>query len=65
MRCRCCSPARSTRWPTLSFGVRFIQLVDNAPKLPNPYLNVFALNQRASNGVIHGITRVLIPVDIG
>jgi serralysin len=48
-----------------SFGVRFIQLVDNAPKLPNPYLNVFALEQRASNGVIHGITRVLIPVDIG
>jgi serralysin len=48
-----------------SFGVRFIQLVDNAPKLPNPYLNVFALDQRASNGVIHGITRVLIPVDIG
>ena len=48
-----------------SFGVRFIQLVDNAPKLPNPYLNVFALNQRASNGIIHGITRVLIPVDIG
>ena len=48
-----------------SFGVRFIQLVDNAPKLPNPYLNIFALNQQASNGVIHGITRVLIPVDIG
>jgi serralysin len=48
-----------------SFGVRFIQLVDNAPKLPNPYLNVFALDQRASNGVIHGITRLLIPVDIG
>ncbi len=48
-----------------SFGVRFFQLVDNAPNLPNPYLNFFALNQRASNGVIHGITRVLIPVDIG
>jgi uncharacterized surface protein with fasciclin (FAS1) repeats len=48
-----------------SFGVRFFELVDNAPKLPNPYLNFFALNQRASNGVIHGITRVLIPVDIG
>jgi serralysin len=47
-----------------SFGVRLVQLVDNAPKLPNPYLNVFALNQKASNGVIHGITRVLVPVDI-
>jgi uncharacterized surface protein with fasciclin (FAS1) repeats len=48
-----------------SFGVRFLQLVDNAPKLPNPYLNLFALNQSANNGVVHGITRVLIPVDIG
>jgi len=48
-----------------SFGVRFFELVDNAPKLPNPYLNFFALNQRASNGIIHGISRVLIPVDIG
>lgn len=48
-----------------SFDVRFIKLVDKAPKLTNPSLNIFALNQRASNGVIHGITRVLIPVDIG
>jgi serralysin len=47
-----------------SFDVRLVQLVDNAPKLPNPYLNLFALNQNASNGVIHGITRVLIPVNI-
>ena len=46
-------------------GVCFVQLVDKAPKLPNAYLNVFALNQQASNGIIHGITRVLIPVDIG
>jgi uncharacterized surface protein with fasciclin (FAS1) repeats len=48
-----------------SFGVRLFELVDNAPNLPNPYLNVFELDQRASNGVIHGISRVLIPVDIG
>lgn len=48
-----------------SFGVQFLQLVDNAPKLPNPYLNLFALNQNANNGVVHGITRVLIPVAIG
>jgi uncharacterized surface protein with fasciclin (FAS1) repeats len=48
-----------------SFDVRLIKLVDKAPNLTNPTLNVFALNQRASNGVIHGITRVLIPVDIG
>jgi len=49
----------------LSFGVRFFQLVDNAPNLPNPYLNLFQLNQRADNGIVHGISRVLIPVDIG
>jgi len=48
-----------------SFDVRFVKLVDKAPNLPNPYFNVFALNIKASNGVIHGITRVLIPVDIG
>lgn len=47
-----------------SFGVRFIQLIDNEPDLPNPYLNPFALNIKASNGVIHGITRVLIPVNL-
>lgn len=48
-----------------SFGVRFVELVDQAPKLANPHLNIWHLDQRASNGVIHGITRVLIPVNIG
>ncbi len=48
-----------------SFGVRLFRLVDNAPALPNPSLNLFELDQRASNGVIHGISRVLIPVAIG
>lgn len=48
-----------------SFKVRFVQLVDKAPKLRDPYFNVDALNIKASNGVVHGITRVLIPVDIG
>ena len=48
-----------------SFGVRFLQLVDNAPNLRNPYLNVFELQQEATNGVVHGITRVLIPIPIG
>jgi uncharacterized surface protein with fasciclin (FAS1) repeats len=46
-----------------SFDVRFLRLVDDAPKRPDPYLNPFALNIKASNGVIHGITRVLLPVD--
>jgi len=44
-----------------SFRVRGLQLVDNKPTLPNAYLNLFALNIQASNGVIHGITRVLLP----
>jgi uncharacterized surface protein with fasciclin (FAS1) repeats len=44
-----------------SFRVRGLQLVDNQPTLPNPYLNLFALDIPASNGVIHGITRVLRP----
>jgi uncharacterized surface protein with fasciclin (FAS1) repeats len=48
-----------------SFKVRFVRLVDKAPNLPDPYFNVDALNIKANNGVIHGITRVLIPVDIG
>ena len=44
-----------------SFRVRGLQLVDNQPTLPNAFLNLFALNIPASNGVIHGITRVLLP----
>jgi uncharacterized surface protein with fasciclin (FAS1) repeats len=47
-----------------SFQVRFITLVDNDPEIPNPMLNLFALNQKTGNGVIHGITRVLIPVNL-
>jgi uncharacterized surface protein with fasciclin (FAS1) repeats len=47
-----------------SFDVRFIQLVDLAPARPNPSLNLFALGIKANNGVIHGITRVLIPAAI-
>jgi uncharacterized surface protein with fasciclin (FAS1) repeats len=48
----------------VSFGVRGLQLVDREPDLPNPYLNIFFLDRKASNGVIHGITRVLIPADL-
>jgi uncharacterized surface protein with fasciclin (FAS1) repeats len=55
---------RITTLSGVTFDVRFLQLVDQAPKLPNPSLNPFELNIRASNGVIHGITRVLIPVNI-
>ena len=45
--------------------MHFLRLVDNAPKLRDPYLNVLQLDQRAGNGIVHGITRVLVPVDIG
>ncbi len=48
----------------VSFGVRGLQLLDREPDLPNPYLTIFFLDRRASNGVIHGITRVLIPTDL-
>lgn len=47
-----------------NFGVRLIQLVDLAPQRLNPYLNPFALDIRGSNGIIHGITRVLLPANV-
>jgi uncharacterized surface protein with fasciclin (FAS1) repeats len=48
-----------------SFGVRKgIVLVDKDPQLPNPFLNLGAVNIRAKNGVINTVTRVLIPVYI-
>lgn len=48
-----------------SFGIRRgIVLVDKDPQVPNPFLSLGAVNIRAKNGVIHTITRVLIPVDI-
>ena len=53
--------------PTLlgpTIGVRLIQLVDKDPDIKNPLLNLFALDLRASNGVVHGITRVLLPVNV-
>jgi serralysin len=48
-----------------SIGVRRgIVLVDQDPQVPNPLLSLGAVNKRASNGVVHTITRVLIPIDI-
>lgn len=43
-----------------SIRVDFLRLVDKSPT-PDAYLNIFALNVQAQNGVIHGITRVLLP----
>ncbi len=47
-----------------SFKVNGIKLVDADPDITNPSLNLFALNIKATNGRIHGITRVLIPVNL-
>jgi uncharacterized surface protein with fasciclin (FAS1) repeats len=41
----------------------FFILIDNEPDLDNPRLQS-PINLRASNGIIHGISRVLIPVDL-
>ena len=57
----------SNKLPTLlgpEIRVRFLELVDKEPDLPNPYLFIPAINLRAENGVVHTITRVLIPVNL-
>jgi uncharacterized surface protein with fasciclin (FAS1) repeats len=51
---------------TLQGGVirpLIFRLRDNEPDLPDPFL-FFPINIQASNGVIHTISRVLIPVDL-
>ncbi len=40
------------------------KLVDNAPSLRDPRLSVFFNDIRASNGLIHSINRVLIPIPV-
>ena len=42
---------------------RFFKLVDNDPDFRDPFLFV-PFNVRVDNGVIHTISRVLIPVDL-
>lgn len=53
--------------PTLLTGAtirpRFLELIDNDPDLRNPWITL-PINLRASNGLIHGLTRVLLPVDL-
>jgi hypothetical protein len=41
-----------------------VTLVDNEPDLRNPFLVTRDLDNFASNGVWHGISRVLIPIDL-
>jgi uncharacterized surface protein with fasciclin (FAS1) repeats len=40
------------------------RLLDNEPDLTNPAILWYADNIRAKNGIIHAISRVLIPVDL-
>lgn len=42
---------------------RLIRLQDNEPDLRDPFLFI-PLNVRASNGRLHTITRVLLPIDV-
>jgi uncharacterized surface protein with fasciclin (FAS1) repeats len=41
----------------------FIRLIDNEPDLADPFVR-WPFNVQASNGLIHNITRVLIPTDL-
>ena len=41
----------------------FFTLIDNDPDFRNPFL-VRPINLTADNGIIHGVSRVLIPVDL-
>ena len=59
----------ATRFPTLAeIGIRHVPgslaLIDKDPDIPNPRLVPTAINIQASNGKIHTINRVLIPVNL-
>ena len=41
-----------------------VQLIDNDPDIRNPWLIRWDLDNFASNGVWHGISRVLLPLDV-
>jgi hypothetical protein len=38
-------------------------LIDNDPSIADPLL-IAPINLRASNGIIHGVSRVLLPIDL-
>jgi uncharacterized surface protein with fasciclin (FAS1) repeats len=41
----------------------FLRLIDNDPSIADPLL-IAPINLRASNGIIHGVSRVLLPIDL-
>jgi uncharacterized surface protein with fasciclin (FAS1) repeats len=53
----------TTLSPGATIKPRFLRLQDNEPELRDPYL-MQPINLNASNGIIHGIDRVLIPVNL-
>ena len=52
-----------TALPDASFQPFFLRLMDNDPDIRDPFVTL-PLNIKATNGRIHTITRVLIPVDL-
>ena len=48
-----------------TFEVQGSQLIDNQPGVANPKLVAGQLNIKAANGRVHGISRVLLPSEIG
>ncbi|MGK2957465.1 MAG: fasciclin domain-containing protein [Acidimicrobiales bacterium] len=47
-----------------SFGVKFVVLVDADPNFTNPVVLPLASNIKAANGIVHTISRVLLPVNL-
>lgn len=47
-----------------TFSPRGRQLIDNDPGIRDPKLFVRASDLRASNGIVHTITRVLVPINV-
>lgn len=47
-----------------SFNTKWLNLIENDPGLTYPRVNPYASDIRASNGIVHTINRVLIPVNL-
>lgn len=46
------------------FGVRLVRLVDADPDIKNPTVLALGSNITASNGIVHTISRVLLPINL-